>query len=636
MDSKLKQQQIQQVQQEVINNYRLLHVIGHGGFADVYLAEHIYLQTQVALKIFRSRPGDEQMERFLVQTSKLARLQHEHILPLLSCDVWNGLPFLVMPYATGGTLRQRHPRGSQLPVEIVLAYLRQIAPALDAAHRVGHIHGDIKPENLLLKEQDKLFLTDFGLAPVVENIPGKAQTPVAGTVTYMAPEQLAGQLETASDQYALAILVYEWLCGEPPFSGTYTEVAAQHALIDPPSPHEYRPDLAPQVEQALERALAKDPRERFASILAFARALEQASSFSVAMNQKTKQGLSRRMLLWSLVAAGGAVTFGTAGYAWKVSSNLDQSALLPIYTYHGHTDKVFGISWSPDSTRLVSIDLSGTAQVWQAVAEGKTPRGKLLTSRSISPAVTMNGTGDATTLAWSPRTELIALGDSTGKILIWEGASQQNSSVVRDYSTLGACVAWSSDGMQLAAAYIDAQNTLSVAFWDFASGNRLAGLQFTGMNGVTTFYTPAPLLIAWSPDGRRIALSNGENITQIRALPDGHILSTLHIGPNSLAWSPDSRYLAADHQVWDVTTNRLQHSYGTQSQAVDWSPDGKYLATGGKDMLVSIWDTRSGKLVQTYQGHSAPINTLRWSPNGAFIASASDDQTVRIFTAPFD
>lgn len=148
MDSKLKQQQIQQVQQEVINNYRLLHVIGHGGFADVYLAEHIYLQTQVALKIFRSRPGDEQMERFLVQTSKLARLQHEHILPLLSCDVWNGLPFLVMPYATGGTLRQRHPRGSQLPVEIVLAYLRQIAPALDVVHRVGHIHGDIKPENL--------------------------------------------------------------------------------------------------------------------------------------------------------------------------------------------------------------------------------------------------------------------------------------------------------------------------------------------------------------------------------------------------------------------------------------------------------------------------------------------------------
>lgn len=635
MDSKVKQQQVQQTQQQEISNYRLLRVIGRGGFADVYLAEHSYLQTRVALKIFRTRPGDEQMERFLVQVRKLARLHHEHILPILSCDVRDGSPFLVMPYATGGTLRQRHPRGSQLPMEVVLMYLRQIAPALDAAHRAGQIHGDIKPENLLLGEQDKLLLSDFGLAPVVENMPGRTQAPVTGTVTYMAPEQLAGQLEAASDQYALAILVYEWLCGEPPFAGTYTEVATQHALIDPPSLRQRRPDLALQVEQVLSRALAKNPRERFSSVGAFARALEQASSAPVAINQATKRGLSRRVLLGGLVGAGGAAALGAAGLVWRVSSNPGQSALLPLYTYHGHTDKVYGLSWSPDSTRQASIDLSGTAQVWQAVAEGKTARGKLLTSRTISPAVTMNGTGDATGLAWSPRTELIALGDSSGKILVWEGAKQQNRSVLRDYSALGACVAWSPDGTQLAAAYTDTQNALFVAFWDIASGNRLTNLQFTGMIGISTTYTPTPMLIAWSPDGKRIALSNGNNVTQIRALPGGQVLSTLHIGPNSLAWSPDSKYLAADNQVWDVANGRLEHTYGPQSQAVDWSPDGKYLATGGKDIRVSIWDTRSSKLIQTYQGHSAPINALHWSPDGSLIASASDDQTVRIFTAQF-
>jgi len=172
----------------------------------------------------------------------------------------------------------------------------------------------------LLGEQDKLLLSDFGLAPVVENMPGRTQAPVTGTVTYMAPEQLAGQLEAASDQYALAILVYEWLCGEPPFAGTYTEVATQHALIDPPSLRQRRPDLAPQVEQVLSRALAKNPRERFSSVRAFASALEQASSAPVAINQATKRGLSRRALLGGLVGAGGAAALGAAGLVWRVSS----------------------------------------------------------------------------------------------------------------------------------------------------------------------------------------------------------------------------------------------------------------------------------------------------------------------------
>ncbi len=635
MDSNVTQHQVQRVQHPEVGAYRLLHLIGRGGFADVYLAEHNYLQTQVAVKIFRTRPGDEQMERFLAQVRQLARLQHDHILPLLSCEVWDGSPVLVLPYASGGTVRQRHPRRSLLPQEEVLTYLRQIAPALDAAHRVGQIHGDLKPENLLVTEQGQLLLSDFGLAPVIQATAGRTPAPVTGTVTYMAPEQLAGQLEAASDQYAQAIVVYEWLCGEPPFVGTYTEVAIQHALLDPPSLCQRRPDLAPEVEQVLARALAKHPGERFSSVEAFVSALERASRAPVAVEQAAKRGLSRRALLGGLVGVGGVAALGAAGLVWRGSSHPGQSALLPLYTYHGHTDKVYGLSWSPDSTRLASVDLSGTAQVWQAVAEGQTARGKLLTSRTISPAVTMAGTGDATALAWSPRTELIALGDSSGKILLWEGANQHNRAVVRDFSTLGACVTWSPDGAQLAAAYLDGQNTLCVAFWELASGNRLTPLPFPGMIEVATTYTQSPMLLAWSPDGQRIALSNGNTVTQIRALPGGQILATLPIGPNSLAWSPESSYRAADHQVLYVATGRLQHTYGPQSQAVDWSPDGTYLATGGKDMRVSIWEIRSGRLVQTCQGHSAPIKALRWSPDGSLIASASDDQTVRLFTAQF-
>src|SRR5258708_4745002 len=334
-----------------IGGYRLLNIIGQGGFADVYLAEHTYLRTQVALKLFRDRPDDEQMESFLAQTRVLVRLRHFHILPILACDIENGRPLLVMPYVPGGTLRQRHPRGSQIPLAAVLSYVRQVAPALDTAHRAGQIHGDIKPGNMLLDDKDTLLLSDFGLAPGVKRTPDGTQDSIAGTVTYMAPEQLAGQPEPASDQYALAILVYEWLCGKPPFSGTYTEVAMQHALIEPSSPRQFCRELSPQGEQVLLRALSKKPQERFSSVQAFADALSQAASVPVYAHK----GISRRTLVWGLVGAGGVAVLGI-GLGWKYFSDAQNSALSALYTYRGHTDKVYALSWSPDSTRLVSAD----------------------------------------------------------------------------------------------------------------------------------------------------------------------------------------------------------------------------------------------------------------------------------------
>src|SRR5260370_3134842 len=116
-------------------SYRLLALLGRGGFADVYLAQHTYLRTQVALKLFRARLDDEHMQGFLAQTLAIARLQHPHIVRILECDIHDGAPFLVMHHAPNSTLRQRHPTGSQLPLTTVLAYTRQAASALHYAHR---------------------------------------------------------------------------------------------------------------------------------------------------------------------------------------------------------------------------------------------------------------------------------------------------------------------------------------------------------------------------------------------------------------------------------------------------------------------------------------------------------------------
>src|SRR5947209_8347170 len=260
-----------------LGNYRLITLLGRGGFAEVYLGEHVYLKTRAAIKVLQTRLAKEDREGFLTEARTIAHMQHDHIVSILEFGVESNVPFLVMEYAPNGTLRQRHPRGTPLPLEHIVPYVRQIADALQYAHDGKLIHRDVKPENMLLGANDELLLSDFGIALVVKSSLFQDKEEVAGTVCYMAPEQLQGKPRPASDQYALGIVVYEWLCGDRPFLGSFTEIASQHLLTPPPPLQERVPNISPAVEEVVRIALAKDPRQRFASVLEFANALEQVS-----------------------------------------------------------------------------------------------------------------------------------------------------------------------------------------------------------------------------------------------------------------------------------------------------------------------------------------------------------------------
>ena len=200
-----------------LGNYRLTRLIGQGGFADVYLGEHIYLKTQAAIKILQTRLVNADMEDFLQEARTIAALSHPHIVRVMDFGVEGDTPFLVMEYAPHGSLRQRHPRGSVLPPIVVLPYVKQVADALQFAHQRKLIHRDIKPENMLLGANNEILLSDFGIALVAQSSHYQNTQEVIGTVAYMAPEQLQGKPRSASDQYALGITVYEWLCGRHPF-----------------------------------------------------------------------------------------------------------------------------------------------------------------------------------------------------------------------------------------------------------------------------------------------------------------------------------------------------------------------------------------------------------------------------------
>src|SRR5579859_5357401 len=218
-----------------LGNYRLLRLLGRGSFADVYLGEHIHLNTQASIKVLDMRLTNDDMGDFLAEARTIARLRHPSIVQVLEFGVEGNTPFLVMDYAPNGTLRQRYSVGTILAPEIILPHVKQMAAALQHAHDEKIIHRDIKPENMLLGHNDELLLGDFGIAVVAHSSRTQSMRGVAGTVAYMAPEQLQGKPVYASDQYSLGVVVYEWLSGSRPFEGSFVEIATQHTLV-PPSP----------------------------------------------------------------------------------------------------------------------------------------------------------------------------------------------------------------------------------------------------------------------------------------------------------------------------------------------------------------------------------------------------------------
>ncbi len=265
---------------QYIGNYQLVKLLGRGGCSEVYLGKHRYLNSYAALKVLHARiePGNEQ--KILAEAQTLVDLRHSNIVHLLDFVLENSTPVLIMDYAPKGSLRQQYPPGTQMPLTTVVDFVAQIAAALQYAHNHNVIHRDVKPENILLDADSRLLLSDFGLSLLAPSLEELSTQDPAGTPRYMAPEQLRGKPCFASDQYALAVMVYEWLCGELPFRGQMWELWQDHLFTAPPPLRTTRPDLSPKLEEIVLRALAKKPQDRFVSIQAFARALAQSSQIS--------------------------------------------------------------------------------------------------------------------------------------------------------------------------------------------------------------------------------------------------------------------------------------------------------------------------------------------------------------------
>ncbi|MFI5246118.1 MAG: protein kinase, partial [Gemmatimonadales bacterium] len=296
------------------DRYRIEREIGAGGMATVFLAHDLKHDRNVALKVLHADlAATIGVERFLAEIRVTANLQHPNILGLFDSGHAAGQAYYVMPYVQGESLRDRLARERQLPVADALRIATGVASALEHAHKHGVIHRDIKPENILLQDGQPV-VADFGIALAVSTAGGKRLTQTGlslGTPQYMSPEQAMGEkvIDARSDIYALGVVTYEMLAGEPPFTGPNAQAIVAKVLQERARPlREVRERVPEGVARAVEQALERLPADRFASARDFAEALEGSRMNAVAPRAAgTGAAVSRRRPRLAIVGAGGIV-----------------------------------------------------------------------------------------------------------------------------------------------------------------------------------------------------------------------------------------------------------------------------------------------------------------------------------------
>jgi serine/threonine protein kinase len=608
-------------------NYQLTRLLGEGAFAQVYLGEHIYLNTQAAIKILSTQSEDESMDRFREEARNIARLIHPNIVRVLEFGVESNTPFLVMDYAPNGTLRQHHPPGTVLPLPTIVSYIKQVAEALQYAHDEKLIHRDVKPENILLGRRNEVLLSDFGIALIAQTLHDRSVQNVAGTIPYMAPEQIQGQPRPASDQYSLGILVYEWLAGQLPFNGPLNEIVSQQLNAAPPSLRARTATISPEVEQVVMTALEKDPNRRFGSVRAFAVALEQASRFSLPSSAgRAVQPAMQSPIPPTAPIPPAPVSFVQAKPAGTIVSS-----------YRGHSNAVRSLSWLPDSARIVSASSDQTVHIWDAT----TGRNLFQIYQDVSGGVRMMAAssdglriatvgedglvqvwdlatntliikyrgheGDTVNaLAWSPEQYLIASAATEGTVHVWDATTGQLVAIYRGHTASVNALAWSPTPLSLSAGpgyyIVSGGEDASIQTWEASSGKRAA--LYRGQ--------PAKVwCVDWSP-----------NIYPLSPKPEYS---------SRVACGREDGMI----QMWDTITDRevLQYRYPAPLPVMSWSSDGRRFAYAGDNKTIEVWDTMTNRKLVVFTSPTL-LHVMAWSPDGKYIASGGEDATIQVWVAP--
>ncbi len=589
--------------------YRIEREIGRGGMAIVYLAYHQWLDRPVALKVLRPefQQDQELVARFLVEARSAARLEHPNIVAVYDAGVVDDVHYLAMEYVEGETLADVLARiNGPLPVDFVISVTTQVASALDYAHRRGVVHRDVKPSNILVQENGKVLLTDFGIAHAVGLRSPEQKAAVLGTPEYMSPEQAMGRaVDGRSDVYSLGIVVFHMLTGRPPFYGdNHRDILYAHVHQPLPDPRTMNANLPIDIGRVMDRATAKDPDDRYPTAGAFAQALRRV----LLAPQAEPLVVNQSAPLWLYVLLG--VLLGLAALSLTGWLLLRSSAFgFPPTTQSP-------ISGTPSSNGASSQE--ETPQQPIALLPTETPTATTTPTATLTPSPTATSTPTPTltpTPAYPPRIAYVS--DRTGTPQIYIIQSDGANDTQLTFEGWNEHPFWSSDGSTI---YFISDRGHGPALWS---------MRADGSDQQEVLFVPGSTGYALSPNGEHVAyLQPGQE--GIRLFLDGLLWAEFPGQRLSFQWAPDSQSIVLEIDyaktvgIMNIASSEvsLLTDPAYASWNPNWSPDGQAV------VFASTMDGNAGIYTSTIAQPKfvrlTPLNAWSqapsWSPDGSLIA----------------
>jgi len=630
---------------KTIDRYRVVSELGKGGMAIVYRAVDTMLDRNVAIKVIL--PENSNLEkfskRFRREAKTLANLSHPNIVKVLDYGEYEGAPYLVMEFISGGTLKAK--MGKSIPYAEAAAMLVPMARALYYAHQQRIVHRDIKPENILINDSGQPMLSDFGILKLVDLEESRGLTgtgKIVGTPAYMSPEQIRGrEVDGRSDIYSLSVVFFEMITGKKPYNAsTPIELSMQH-LHDPiPKAKQFVRDLPNEVEQVIVKSMAKSPEDRYQTMLAFAQDLERLSGSAeriTAERRAVRENGSddkkqRRTLAPAFIAASFLVLLGIVTVLFGEN--------IMGFIAHGTEPSVVATGANLVTTETVPAISTKVPPTLTHTASPPSMTPTVFEFQTITPtappdlSIQPGNVGQIIEVGRLDRISVIKMDwIENGNWLIDAGTGAV-SFINSSTSTVDQRVNLTGDiPLSMGVASMDGKVYVLVN-----AGIRVLDIGTFKITD-TLSVTGGANSLAASPDGKLLALGISDNKVQLLNASNGSVLRNLrsNYGGWSVAFSPDSSLIVGGTSqgmlMWESNTGSWLPTSGGQINTIRslvFSNDGTMLA-GGSDGVVFVWNVSNGNIKFQNSGEFGNVTTLDFSPDDSMLVSGSEDGIIRIW-----